>query len=121
MVIVVRLIGLMIAGLGVAILARPTLLSSLVAFFREGNRFYLVGALRLVLGAWLLLAAAACRLPGVVGVFGILTIVSGVLTIALGPTRLRAMADWWVARPAYVLQIWGVVAAALGSLLAYAA
>jgi hypothetical protein len=77
--------------------------------------------LRIVLGLLLVAGAWRTRLPAVVLVLGVITLLSGLLAPLLGYHRLRAFAAWWASRPASLIRIWALLALALGLALLYAA
>lgn len=121
MVILIKLIGIIIALVGIIFLFCPKALRQLIAFFKQGKRLYWVGTLRLLFGVILLLGATQCRVVWVVIAMGVLFLVAGVLIFALGLEKLRSVIDWWDKKSLVVLRLLGVVALALGVLLIYSA
>ena len=74
----------------------------------------------LVIGIILLGAASRSRFPKVLYVFGALAIVGGFATLFLSVEQARAIADWASSRAAIVVRLFGLLALALGSFIAYA-
>lgn len=121
MLILVRLIGIFIVGMGMTFLLKPKMLKQFVAFLEKGRRLYLVGTLRIFIGIILLLAASQCRLVGVVVTLGILALIGGITIFALRLERIKSMLSWWNRRSLLVLRLMGLIALALGALLLYSA
>lgn len=121
MLIVVRLIGILIVGMGVAFLLRPKLYRQYAAFWQPGKRLYLGAILAILFGVILLLAATQCRLIGVILALGILCLVKGILILPLGEKKIKSILKWWQAKPLWVLRLVALIAIAFGALLFYSA
>jgi len=121
MLILVRLIGIVLVGMGIMYLLNPKTLRQFVAFFEQGRRLYIAGILRIVIGVILLAAASQCRWVGVVLALGILILIGGIVIFILGLERLKSMINWWNKRPLIVIRLMGLIALAVGALLLYSA
>ncbi|MCK4325391.1 hypothetical protein KAW55_01395 [bacterium] len=121
MLILVRLIGIVVIGMGIIFLINPKLYKQYIAFWEKGRRLYMGGILGILLGVILLLAASQCRLVGVIVALGIITLAKGILILALGPERMKSMLRWWQGRPLLVLRLLTPIAIAVGALLLYSA
>ena len=121
MVIAVKVISIVIAGMGVIYLLNPKALAQVMTFFSEGKRLYLAAVLRLVIGSILLIAASRCRVMGFVVILGILTLLGSITIFTLGPERVKPFLDWWSKRSFIFLRFIGLLALAVGVLLLYAA
>ena len=66
MIFIIKLVGLLIMGLGLAIFASPAFTQKIFAFFKEGKRIYIAGVVRTAVG--LLFADAEELLDGGRGV-----------------------------------------------------
>lgn len=121
MLILVRIIGIVMVGMGVMYLLKPKTLKQFVAFFEKGRRLYIAGILRIVIGVILLAAASQCRLVGVVLALGVLALIGGIVIFILGLERIKSMLNWWNKRSPLVLRLVALVALALGALLLYSA
>jgi len=120
MIMVIKAIGLIMAVMGVAIIAIPKNLVKVIPFFKKSKRIYIVGVVRIVLAVIFLLSASQCRWPWVIAVFGILTLVSGVLIFALKLKVIRAILDWFHEKSDMVLRIIGSVIVIIGLLIVFA-
>ena len=121
MVILVRLFGIAIVVMGIVFLANPKALKQYMAFWRHQKRLYIGGILSLLFGVIFLLAAAQCRLAGVIVVLGVWAIIKGVLLFTLGQKRLNAYLDWWLKRSTSAARLLGIIALVLGILVIYSA
>ncbi len=81
---------------------------------------YSVAVLRIVFGVALLTAAPASRAPELIQMFGVVAVVSGVITPAFALERFRRFPDWWLARDPRYIRVWAVIPFGIGLLLAYA-
>lgn len=84
MVILVRLLGILVAGFGVIYLLNPNIIKPYMAFWIVGKRLYMGAILSLLIGIILLLAASQCAVTWFVALFGILGIIKGVVLFVLG-------------------------------------
>lgn len=119
MVILVRLISIVMLGAGIIFLLSPKMLKALINFLRLGKRLYVLGILRLLIGAILLLAASQCRLSVVVATLGILVLIKGIFIFIFGLKRMNSMINWWDKRSFLFLRLIGLIALAVGVLLFY--
>lgn len=121
MSIVIKIIGGLFILLGVLYLVKPVVLKVMLEFFRKGKLIYVAGLIRLALAVVFLLAARECRIPKVITVFGILFMLSGLVTFMLGPKKLMPVIDWCLKKPVWVLRLLGVVTLVIAGIIIYAA
>ncbi len=122
MTLLVALIGALIALLGATGLVRPSMLVGMLdSVWRTRRGFYGVVALRLCFGVILVVAAPECRYPTAGRVLGVISIVAAMLVPVLGLERVRALVDWWAARPPLLIRCWACAAIAFGGFLFHAA
>lgn len=121
MLIVVRVVGVLIAGVGIIFLLRPKLYRQYMAFWQPGKRLYVGAILAILIGVVFLLAASGCRLVGVILALGILCLVKGVMLFTLGREKIRSLLKWWQARSLLTLRLVALIAIAFGALLIYSA
>jgi hypothetical protein len=121
MAFIVAAIGILIAALGVVGLVAPgTLVRAASAVWQSRAGLYVAVILRVVLGVALIRAASGSRYPNALGILGIISILGALVALILGFERLRAFVKWWVARPSWLIQTWGLIAGLLGVFLVYA-
>jgi uncharacterized protein YjeT (DUF2065 family) len=120
-VIVIKLLGIVIALMGVAYLLRPEIMKRLIGFFKKGKRMYFPGLVRLVLAVIFLVGAGQCRYFGCIVAFGILFLLSGLLIFVLGPAKIRGVLDWYQKQPTFVFRVIAVVVTAVGVVIVFSA
>ncbi len=117
--LVVRIVGVVLALMGVIFVIHPLLVRKLWAFFIVGKRIYLAALIRVILGVLFLLAASACRLPIVIIVIGILMLAAAVLIVSLKKETIDAMINYWLSKPLIVVRLISLVLIAFGALIVY--
>ena len=120
MAIVVTLVGILLVAAGVVIAVAPKRFIDWISSLEPGVRFWAAILVRVALGVWFLLAAPSCRLPVVVQVVGILSLIAAAAILLIGRTSLDAFMDWWLGLPQSLLRSWSVLAVGFGALLIYA-
>jgi hypothetical protein len=114
-------VGIFLVGFGILGVIRPETLTRFVsASWQAPSGLYLAMAVRLTFGVALLGAASGSRFPNALLIVGILSIVSAVVAPFLGFERLRAFAEWWLARSSGLIRAWAGMAAAFGAFLVWA-
>jgi len=121
MSVVVLIIGLLVMGLGLVVLAAPALLKPMVNKFIERRWMVFVVVFRITIGVLLFVAASDTRAPAFVLLMGILFIVAGILIPILGIERIKSIANWWIERSETVMRLWAAIVVLLGSALVWSA
>ena len=119
--VVVKIIGIVIVALALAYLLKPEIMEYLMEFFKEGKRIYLAGLIRVVLAIVLLVAARGCDSPRMVVFFGILFLISGLLTFIIGPERAKSIINWYQGQSPLVLRLLALIALVIGVAIIYSA
>ena len=119
MVALVKLLGIVIVGFGVAFFVNPNIIKQYMAFWKTRQRLYLGAALAFLIGIVFLLAASQCRWTGFIVAFGILSLAKGIWLFIFGQEKLISFMDWWAKRPNTFLRGYAVFAITLGVLLIY--
>jgi cell division protein FtsW (lipid II flippase) len=121
MKLVIVVIGIAFVCMGAFYLVKPTALTRIIEFFKQGKRMYLAAAIRLVLAVIFLLAARECYLPWVIGLLGMVFLASSLVIFAAGPEKLRPMMDWVQKRITSLAKPAGILIVLLGTLIIYSA
>lgn len=121
MVILVKFLGIFIVVFGVVYLLNPNIIKPYIAFWKRGKRLYMGGALSLLIGIILLLAAPQCRISWFVALFGILALIKGIALLVIKQEKAVAMINWWAERPVGFLRAHALFALLVGALLIYCA
>ena len=88
-------------------------------YFATPGRQHAAGAVRLVMGLVLILAAAGSRWPNVLRALGVLMCLQALSATFMGPDRARAILEWETVHPA-LLQAGAVVALISGAFIVFA-
>ena len=121
MVALVKLLGIVIVGFGVAYFVNPSIIKPYMAFWKTRKRLYLGGTLSLVIGTIFLFAASQCRWTGFIVAFGILSVAKGIWLFIISQEKAISILDWWAKRPIAFLRGHAVFAVIFGVLLIYSA
>ena len=121
MVLIAQMAGILITACGAIFLVSPALIRRWLNFWQTDAQLYWAIGLRLALGTVFVVAAPRCQVPGVILVFGWVTVAAGILGIVLGRARLRAMIQWYRERSDVELRGWAVLTLLLGALILYSA
>ena len=121
MVTLVKLLGIVIAGFGVAYFVNPNIMKSYMDFWKTRKKLYLGGALAFLIGIVFLLAASQCRWRGFIVAFGILSLAKGIWLLVIRQEKAISILDWWAKRPIAFLRGHAVLAIIIGVLLIYSA
>lgn len=116
----VSIIGLLTTVWGLVVVIQPLWHKTLIGFLAQGRRAYAAVVLKIVVGILFLIYARQCRIPSVIIVLGILTVVGSVLVAAMPITRIHAWFQWCQGRPLWFYRLWAVAAVMLGILIFYA-
>jgi hypothetical protein len=117
----ILIIGLIFAFIGAVIFIKPNFFKTLLAFFVKGNRIYLAGVIRLVIGALFLVAANRCAHPYIIMLLGILIIISAVLIFALKPEVTKKFINFWLSKNDFMIRFTGLFAIIFSLFVCYAA
>jgi uncharacterized protein YjeT (DUF2065 family) len=112
--IVIKILGLVIAAIGIVYIIKPNVMNRIIEFFKKGKRLYIAAPVRLALAVVFLLGARECRYFWVIFAFGILLLISGILVLVLGPKKLTPMLEWWLKQPTLLLRLIALIAVAFG-------
>ncbi len=120
-VIIIKLLGIVVALMGVAYLLRPEIIKRLMGFFKKGNRMYFPGLVRLALAVVFFVGARECRCFWSIFGLGVLFLLSGLLIFVLGPAKIRALLEWYQKQPLVVFRVIAVVVTAVGVVIVFSA
>lgn len=117
MVILAKIIGVLVAILGLAIFASPKFTEKVFDFFKQGKNLYLAGVIRVFTGIILLLAASRSEVPIAAIALGIMLLASGIVIFAAEGEKMKGFMNYYSEMPALVLRLLGLVAASFGLLI----
>lgn len=120
MVTVVKIFGIVMIGMGILFLIKPSVLKQLMTFVEQGRRLYAVGVFRLLIGGALLFAAPQFRSPEVIIALGILFLAGGIAIFAIGLEKTKFIIGRFNKKSLLFLRFLGFVPLAIiGVLLIY--
>jgi len=117
MVFLAKIIGMLMVGMGILIMAKPVTVKKLLEFWKEGNRLYGMAAIRIVIGVIILLAARESTIPWIVVVIGTLPIIGGIIIPIMGLEKNKKIMEIWQGKPNKMYRQLSVVPIAIGALL----
>ncbi len=117
----VKLVGIVLLGVGIVFFLKPSLMKKALDFAKVGKRIYFAGVGRIVVGGLLLLSIPHVTLPWITGIVGALILTSGILIFVLGPPKIHQFIDWIYNKSDHAHRIAACVAGGIGVLLIYAA
>ncbi|MBI4431266.1 MAG: hypothetical protein HY587_06115 [Candidatus Omnitrophica bacterium] len=117
MIILAKSFGILIAVLGLIFLVYPDRAKKMMDFWKEGNRIYGAGAIRLAIGVILLFASPQAAQPFTAAVLGVLILVTGVVIFVMGLEEVKKQIAFWESQPILVRRIMGVFVTLFGILI----
>lgn len=113
-------VALSIICIGLVALIAPDRFLATAEYTVTPKGLYVIAALRVIFGLVLFGAASASRLPKTLRVFGLIALIAGLTTPLLGVERARGIFNWSSIHGTGLIRVWGVIALAVGGLIAYA-
>lgn len=117
MAALVVLFAVLAAMFGMLALVSPRAFARFVRMWQTQAALNVMGAVRLVFGVALVVAAPDSRGPLVLQLLGGLLIVAGLVIPFVGPHNARRYVDWWFSQGGLIIRTWGVLALAIAGLL----
>jgi hypothetical protein len=96
--------ALMIA-LGLTGVFWPEGLIGLAKYSFTSTGLYVIGAIRIVLGAFLFMGATTARTPNALRVIGAIIFIAGIATVLISHDQAQRLSDWWLAKGADAFRI----------------
>lgn len=116
--------GFVVSGFALAILvvgalglASPEALMSFVRRWQTPSGIWAAAGFRIAFGVAVWLAAPSSRVPAVLQVLSVVSVISGIALPLLGLSRFVAVLSWWEVRSAGFKRAWAGVACAFGGFL----
>ena len=121
MVIIIKLLGMAVSVLGVIFATNSDAVKKYILFWKDDKKIKMGGVIAIALGILFLMAASSCSVTWLINLFGIWSIVKGVLLLTLKKKKLNSYLEWWLERPVKITRLLGAVALIFGILLIYSA
>lgn len=117
---VILVIGIVIVLWGIWIVIKPGVVKAILTHLK-GPLVYVPALLRIALGVVFLVSARECQFKWIVIAFGILFFAAGIGMFMIKPAKLQAFFERWANRAPLTIRVLGIIAAAIGGVIAYAA
>ena len=117
---VILVIGIVIVLWGIWIVIKPGVVKAILIRIK-GPLIYVPGLLRIALGVVFLVSARDCQYKWVVIAFGVIFFAAGIGMFMIKPARLKTIFERWANRAPLTIRMIGIIAAAIGAVIAYIA
>ncbi len=117
---VVLIIGIVIILWGIWVVIKPGIVKAIFTRLK-GPLVYLPALIRVALGVVFLISVGDPRSEWVIMAFGIIFFAAGIVMFMIKPAKLRHFFQWWANRAPLTIRLLGIIAAAVGGVIAYAA
>jgi len=120
MAIIIKIIGLIVALIGLVVLISPVTVKLWLKFWGVGKRPAIAVSINFLIGALLLASAGACTISWIPSFVGMLSIVKSLVLLAYGPKRLIMKASIWLEPRITLIRFASLMPIALGIMLVIA-
>ena len=117
MIFLIKLFGVLVMALGLAIFASPQFTQKIFDFIKEGKRIYYAGIIRSGIGLIILISSSHSAVPLAAIALGLMFLVSGIVVFASDPEELKVFISHYVELPEMIMRLLGLVAASFGILI----
>lgn len=117
---VILVIGIVIILWGIWIVIKPGVIKAILTHLK-GPLVYVPALLRIALGVVFLVSARECQYKWIVIAFGVLFFAAGIGMFMIKTAKLKTFFERWANRAPLTIRILGIIAAAIGGVIAYAA
>ena len=121
MTLFITIFGALVCLAGLVILVNPEMVFGLLRSKSDKIGLHVLAVLtRLVLGAFLVIQAAASRYPAVIVIIGWIAIVAAVVLALMGRNNFSSLMAWLLSQVKIRGRLGGLLATAFGAFLVYA-
>ncbi len=117
---VILVIGIVIILWGIWIVVKPGIVKAFLTRLK-GPLIYVPALLRIAMGILFLVSARDCQYKWIIIAFGVIFFAAGIGMFMIKPAKLKTFFERWANRAPLTIRILGIIAAAIGGLIAYAA
>ena len=120
MKLLATMLGVLIATIGLVGMAAPSVPLEVGRALLTPTTLYVVAAIRIAVGAFLLWAASVSRFPKVLRVIGTIVVVAGLLTPFFGVERVQDILTWWASQGQLFMRTSMSLVVIVGAFIIYA-
>lgn len=117
---VIMVIGIVIVLWGIWIVIKPGVVKAILTHLK-GPLVYVPALLRIALGVVFLVSVRGSKREWIIMAFGILFFAAGIGMFMIKPAKLQAFFERWANRAPLTIRVLGIIAMAIGGVIAYAA
>ncbi len=115
----VKLIGIVIVAAGVVYFVKPNLMKKVADFFAREKWIYVGGLLSFIIGIIFLRAASQCAISWLVILFGLMSLIKGILAFVLSKQKIKSLLNALTKKPLKTLRAIAIADIVLGVMLIY--
>lgn len=116
----VKLIGIVMLVAGVVYFIKPNAMKTFANYFAKEKRLTIGGVAAVIIGVVFLRAASRCSVPWLVSIFGILSLIKGIVVFALGTKKIITMLELITKKPPKAMRKFALIEIVCGVALIYA-
>ncbi len=120
MVVLAKIIGILIALLGIASAVYPDWMKKMMAFWKQDNRFYYGGVIRFAIGVVLLIASGSSTQAATAVILGLIFLLGGSVIYVLGAEPVKKEIEFWESQSDLALRLMAAFIFLFGSLVFFA-
>jgi uncharacterized protein YjeT (DUF2065 family) len=117
---IIRIIGTVIAVIGLVYMVRPQIMRATTQFFAKGSRLYIAAMVRFALAIVFIMGARHCGIKWVIVMFGLIFLLSGLLIFMMGLPKAKTILRWFLEQPNFIARVAAGIVIAVGLIIVYA-
>lgn len=121
MIGLVRMLGFVVVILGAIYVWKPETIKNMIKFWLKGKRIYVGGIINIFFSIIFLLVALKCRMPLIIAILGILSLIKGIVIFLHGPQAIAKKLSKFMNLSINGLRFLGVLTVIMGVLIIFSA
>ncbi len=118
---IIKVIGTVIACIGLVYLIEPKIMKAAVRFFLKSSNLYMAAIVRFALAIIFIMGARHCGLRWLIVLFGLIFLLSGLLIFMMGLQKTKVILRWFLEQPKFIARVAAGIVLAVGLIIVYAA
>lgn len=119
MLFLVKLVGLLVLGLGIYFVINPNKIKAYFDFWTKGKRIYWGAVLCVLISILFIKASSLCKWDTFIMVVGIVILVKGIILFVAGKDKLDKLYEKWINKPEDMIRRLAVIDVVLGVLILF--
>jgi len=121
MLTLVKVVGVLIVALGIAILVDPKIFKRFISFWQDEKKLYAGGVLSIVIGLIFITNASLCIKPWIITLMGIIALIKGPVLFLLGPAKVKKIISGYANKPPKTVRALAILYLVFGFLVIWSA